>query len=103
MDLSLPSLGEIIAQNLVYFLIQDYITYWFHRWYHTDWAYKLFHHVHHEYSSPESFTSIYAHPLEVLLGFVPALVGVFIVPPHIITFWIWIAISHLHAFEIHSG
>ena len=103
MDLPLPSVGEIIAQNLAYFLIEDYITYWLHRWYHTEWAYTTFHHVHHEYSSPESSTSIYAHALEVLFGFLPTLGGVFLIPPHIITFWIWLTLDQLHTYEIHSG
>jgi sterol desaturase/sphingolipid hydroxylase (fatty acid hydroxylase superfamily) len=101
--LPLPTLAEIAAQNAVYFLIEDYVVYWLHRWYHTEWAYKTFHHVHHEFTAPGGFAAIYAHPIEILLEFVPILVGIALVPPHVVTFWVWVAAMHLHAFEIHSG
>ncbi|KAH0873913.1 hypothetical protein HID58_071275 [Brassica napus] len=50
--LPLPSFGEIAAQLVVYFLVEDYTNYWVHRFFHSKWGYEKIHHIHHEYTAP---------------------------------------------------
>lgn len=46
--------------------LQDYVTYWLHRIYHTPWLYKNFHKLHHKYKHPTAFSVTAIHPVEVL-------------------------------------
>ncbi|CAN6459360.1 unnamed protein product [Victoria cruziana] len=103
MSLPLPSVWEILAQLLVYFMVEDYGNYWLHRWMHGKWGYKKIHHVHHEFTAPIGFAAPYAHWAEVLVLGIPAFIGPAIVPGHIITFWLWIALRQVEAIETHSG
>jgi hypothetical protein len=36
-------------------LVEDYLTYWLHRFLHTKWGYEKIHHVHHEKTAPSGF------------------------------------------------
>ncbi|KAF8729012.1 hypothetical protein HU200_018323 [Digitaria exilis] len=94
--LPLPSVGETVAQLLVYFLIEDYLAYWVHRLLHTTWAYKKIHRVHHEYTAPNGFAAPYAHWAEVLILGVVAFASPAMVPCHMTTFGI-------QSIETHSG
>ncbi|KAA3469036.1 methylsterol monooxygenase 1-1-like isoform X1 [Gossypium australe] len=101
--LPLPSMWEILAQLTVYFMIEDYTNYWIHRFLHGKWGYENIHRVHHEYSAPIGFAAPYAHWLEVLILGIPTFLGPAIVPGHMITFWLWIALRQIEAIETHSG
>ncbi|XP_039137581.1 LOW QUALITY PROTEIN: very-long-chain aldehyde decarbonylase GL1-10-like [Dioscorea cayenensis subsp. rotundata] len=101
--LPLPSLWEIGSQLLVYFLIEDYGNYWIHRALHHGWGYEKIHKVHHEYTAPIGFAAPYAHWAEVLVLGIPSFVGPALVPGHMITFWLWIALRQMEAIETHSG
>ncbi|KAL6007968.1 hypothetical protein ACLOJK_033473 [Asimina triloba] len=101
--LPLPSGWEIFFQLLVYFLIEDYGNYWIHRLLHCKWGYEKIHRVHHEFSAPIGFAAPYAHWAEVLILGIPSFVGPAIVPGHMVTFWLWIALRQIEAIETHSG
>ncbi|KAH7692524.1 4,4-dimethyl-9beta19-cyclopropylsterol-4alpha-methyl oxidase protein [Dioscorea alata] len=101
--LPLPSWWEVVAQLVVYFLVEDYFNYWIHRMLHSKWGYQYIHHVHHEFTAPIGFAAPYAHWSEVLILGIPAFLGPAIVPGHIITFWLWMVIRHVEAIETHSG
>ncbi|XP_022736962.1 methylsterol monooxygenase 1-1-like [Durio zibethinus] len=101
--LPLPSVWEILAQLTVYFMIEDYTNYWIHRFLHGKWGYEKIHRVHHEYTAPIGFAAPYAHWLEVLILGIPSFLGPAIVPGHMITFWLWIALRQIEAIETHSG
>ncbi|CAM6127007.1 unnamed protein product [Calypogeia fissa] len=101
--LPLPSLQEIVVQLIVYFLVEDYCNYWIHRWLHSDWAYNNIHYVHHEFTAPTGFSSPYAHAAEIILLGIPTFAGPVLVPGHMITLWLWIALRQLEAIETHSG
>ena len=47
--------------------LQDYITYWFHRLFHTPWLYKNFHKLHHTYKQPTAFSVTAIHPVEFVM------------------------------------
>ncbi|KAG8092434.1 hypothetical protein GUJ93_ZPchr0012g21250 [Zizania palustris] len=101
--LPLPSLGEMAAQLLVYFLIEDYLNYWIHRLLHAEWGYEKIHRIHHEFTAPIGFAAPYAHWAEVLVLGIPSFVGPAIAPCHMITFWLWIVLRQMEAIETHSG
>ncbi|KAH1132923.1 hypothetical protein AAZX31_05G051400 [Glycine max] len=101
--LQLPSWREILSQLLVYFLVEDYTNYWIHRFLHNDWGYEKIHRVHHEYHAPIGFAAPYAHWAEILILGIPSFLGPAMVPGHIITFWLWIALRQIEAIDTHSG
>ncbi|CAJ1943490.1 unnamed protein product [Sphenostylis stenocarpa] len=103
MGLPLPSGWEILAQLLVYFLVEDYTNYWIHRFLHNGWGYEKIHRVHHEYAAPIGFAAPYAHWAEILILGIPSFLGPAMVPGHIITFWLWIALRQIEAIDTHSG
>ncbi|KAG6634228.1 hypothetical protein I3843_12G103000 [Carya illinoinensis] len=99
----LPSGWEIFAQLSVYFVVEDYSNYWIHRFLHNKWGYEKIHRVHHEYTAPIGFAAPYAHWAEVLILGIPSFLGPAMVPGHLITFWLWIALRQIEAIETHSG
>lgn len=101
--LPLPSGWEIFFQLLVYFLIEDFGNYWIHRLLHCKWGYEKIHRVHHEFTAPIGFAAPYAHWAEILILGIPSFVGPALVPGHMITFWLWIALRQVEAIETHSG
>jgi sterol desaturase/sphingolipid hydroxylase (fatty acid hydroxylase superfamily) len=52
---------------MVYVLVEDYLTYWLHRFLHTKWGYEKIHHVHHEKTAPSGFAAAYSHGAELSL------------------------------------
>ncbi|KAH7662869.1 Methylsterol monooxygenase protein [Dioscorea alata] len=101
--LPLPSVWEIGLQLLVYFLVEDYVSYWIHRALHHGWGYEKIHKVHHEYTAPIGFVEAYAHYAEVLILGFPSFVGPAIVPGHMVTFWLWIILRQMQGIETHCG
>ncbi|CAL5442213.1 unnamed protein product [Camellia sinensis] len=102
-NLPLPSMGEIVAQLVVYFVIEDYTNYWMHRFLHCKWGFEKIHRVHHEYTAPIGFAAPYAHWAEVLILGIPSFLGPAVAPGHMVTFWLWIALRQIEAIETHSG
>ncbi|CAN1174526.1 Methylsterol monooxygenase 1-1 [Linum perenne] len=88
----------------VYFLIEDFMTYWIHRGLHSStWLYNMFHKVHHEYEAPVAFSVLYNHWGDIfMLGF-PSFVGPAIVPGHMLTLWLWFSVREMEAIGAHSG
>ncbi|KAG6504537.1 hypothetical protein ZIOFF_036871 [Zingiber officinale] len=66
-------------------------------------GYEKIHRVHHEFTATIGFATPYAHWAEVLLLGIPSFAGPAMVPCHMITFWLWIALRQLEAIETHSG
>ncbi|KAB5564409.1 hypothetical protein DKX38_004463 [Salix brachista] len=102
-NLPLPSGWEVFLQLLVYFMVEDFTNYWIHRFLHGKWGYEKIHKVHHEYTAPIGFAAPYAHWAEVLILGIPSFLGPAMVPGHMITFWLWIALRQIEAIETHSG
>ncbi|CAL9069714.1 unnamed protein product, partial [Musa banksii] len=101
--LPLPSVWEVVAQLAVYFLVEDYFSYWLHRALHCRWGYQHIHRIHHEFSAPMAFAAPYAHWAEVLILGFPAFLGPALVPCHILTLWLWFVLRHVEAIETHCG
>ena len=103
MGLPLPSAKEVVAQLVVYSLVEDYLSYWIHRLLHTRWGYEKIHRIHHEFTAPTGFAMSYSHWAENLALSIPALAGPAIVPCHITTQWLWFSIRLIEGINIHSG
>ncbi|XP_042499524.1 methylsterol monooxygenase 1-2-like isoform X2 [Macadamia integrifolia] len=101
--LPLPSGWEIVLQLLVYVIVEDFGNYWIHRWLHCKWGYEKIHCVHHEFTAPIGFAAPYAHWAEILVLGIPSFVGPAMVPGHMITFWLWMALRQIEAIDTHSG
>ncbi|XP_076903756.1 methylsterol monooxygenase 1-1-like [Bidens hawaiensis] len=102
-SLPLPSSTEIILQLIIYFVIEDYTNYWIHRLFHIKWVYENIHKVHHEYTAPTGFATQHAHWFENLVFGIPSFLGPAIVPGHMVTFLLWLALRQIEAVENHSG
>ncbi|KAF8652242.1 hypothetical protein HU200_062878 [Digitaria exilis] len=103
MGLPLPSFGEVVAQLIVYILMEDYMGYWFHRIMHIEWAYNNIHYVHHEFSAPIGFASAHSHWAENLIFGFTFFIGMVIVPCHMTTCWLWFIIRGILAIDFHCG
>lgn len=102
-DGPLPTPQTVLIQIIYFFLVEDYMNYWIHRWLHLPWLYKHIHSVHHEYNSPFSLVAAYAHPIEVILLGIPTFTGPLLITPHLYTLFIWQTFRNFEAIDIHSG
>ncbi|KAL2651413.1 hypothetical protein R1flu_019541 [Riccia fluitans] len=99
----LPSVGTMALHLVIYFLVEDYLNYWLHRWLHSEWGYSKIHYIHHEFTAPQSYAAPYSHFAEMLILGIPTLIGPALCPGHMITFWLWIGLRQLESLETHSG
>ncbi|CAD6266987.1 unnamed protein product [Miscanthus lutarioriparius] len=88
---------------VVFTLVEDYLTYWIHRFLHTKWGYEKIHHVHHEKTAPSGFAAVYSHGAELSLLAVTIFAGPAIMPCHVTTHWLWFAIRLMEASDAHCG
>lgn len=102
-DGPLPSWQVILVQVFFFFIVEDYLNYWIHRWLHLPWLYRHIHSVHHTYDAPFSIVAAYAHPLEVLAQSIPSFAGPLAIGPHLYTLMIWQTFRNWEAIDIHSG
>lgn len=102
-DGPLPSWHVVLAQIFFFFLVEDYLNYWIHRWLHLPWLYRHVHSVHHTYEAPFSVPAAYAHPIEVLALAIPTFAGPLALGPHLYTLMVWQTFRNWEAIDIHSG
>lgn len=99
----LPSAWEVLISIAFFFLAEDYLNYWIHRWLHSPWMYKNVHYLHHEYNAPFALAASYAHPIEIVLLGIPTFTGPIIAGPHLYTLWVWLMMRQYEAIDVHSG
>ncbi len=103
-----PPLMVMLKQIALFFVLEDFWHYTFHRLFHYGFFYKYIHKVHHRYAAPFGFTAEYAHPIEVMsLGFgtvgFPIIYAATIGNLHLITVCTWVALRLFQAVDSHSG
>ena len=101
------SIGTIIFQVVVAFVIDDIFFYFYHRWLHENkYMLKTVHSIHHRATKPFPLEYLYAHPIEWLLGMIGAFLGFAILfmfmPVNLYAFWIFGGLRNLHEIHIHS-
>jgi sterol desaturase/sphingolipid hydroxylase (fatty acid hydroxylase superfamily) len=87
----LPSFLTLVTHFVCFLPVADVCFYFPHRLFHANaWLYKHVHSVHHSWQAPISLCSIYAHPLEFLVGNLPVVAaGPLLCGSHITIFWLW--------------
>lgn len=107
-EVPFPSLGNILFQLCLFFVLEDAWHYWFHRGLHYGVFYKYIHKQHHRYAAPFGMAAEYAHPIEVvLLGIgtvgIPMVWCLITKNLHLFTVCAWITLRLLQAVDAHSG
>jgi len=103
-----PSLLTFISQFLIIVLFDDMFFYFYHRLLHENTYLKQkIHSIHHRASHPFPLEFIYVHPLEWMIGYVGAVVGVLLIlffgSINAYAFWTYIVFRMWHEIDIHSG
>jgi methylsterol monooxygenase len=57
-----PSFNRFIFDLLICLFVEEFFFYYLHRLFHSRILYRLFHRVHHEFTSPIAVGALYAHP-----------------------------------------
>ncbi len=99
----LPSVYTMLWQTLVFFLIEDFCHYWFHRWLHTPFGYNKIHHIHHQFTAPSSLAATYSHPVEVIIQGLGTFMGPLLFRPHLLVLVLWTNARQFSAIDSHSG
>jgi sterol desaturase/sphingolipid hydroxylase (fatty acid hydroxylase superfamily) len=104
-----PLWWVVALQIPLFMLIEDFLFYWAHRFFHHPLLYKKIHKIHHEFVTPTAIAALYAHPLEfIIANSLPVMAGPFLLcalglPVHIGTLWLWLVIRVLETLDGHSG
>eukprot|EP00731_Ephydatia_muelleri_P028449 Em0020g93a len=99
-----PNWPEYVLEIGAFMLIEDTMTYWIHRLFHTPFLYKHFHKVHHRYHHPTGLASYYFHPVDLAVGVsVPLFTGPLLFKSHVYTLWVWIGVRMLEGVDGHCG
>ena len=84
-------------------LFQGMAEYYWHRLMHRAWFYRTFHKLHHYHKSPEPFDDMYTHPLEQFGYYFIFYSPAFLVPVHISSLLLYLAIHGITGVLDHSG
>lgn len=100
---SLPTAAHVAAQVFFFFFVEDIVFYWGHRALHTPYLYRNIHVIHHHHSAPFGMAAEYAHPIEVIFLGTATIIGPLILPPHLFTLYVYLALRCLQTVDCHSG
>ncbi len=99
----LPSVAVIIAELVLFLLVDDMLFYFSHRLLHTPWLYRHVHSWHHRISAPFALTSAIMHPVEWLLISGLVLVVPLALGVHVYVYWACVVLRQWGNVEYHAG
>lgn len=100
----LPSFWDFGLRFLGYMVCEEIWFYFSHRALHIPFLYKHIHKMHHEWTSPCTAASLYAHPLEHILSVnLAGIIGPILLGGHIFSITIWILFAIYINLIDHSG
>lgn len=103
-DINPPDYSTFLYQVIIILFSGEVLYYGCHRVLHHPSIYRYIHKIHHEYTAPIGIVSLYAHPLEILLGNVLALIGpVFFFRCDLFTFYIVLIFGFIDSITDYSG
>jgi methylsterol monooxygenase len=102
---TLPSTTTLARDALVWMTIEEVLFFYVHRWLHINkWMYQKVHKLHHTWTAPVSFVSIYCNPVEhILSNMMPLIAGPIICGSHIFAISVFIFLGLIHTQAVHSG
>ncbi|ELU05380.1 hypothetical protein CAPTEDRAFT_97775, partial [Capitella teleta] len=99
-----PAASWFLVELVVFAAVQEVMFYYSHRMLHHPSLYKRFHKKHHEWTAPIGLVSIYATPLEYLVGNSTSVYcGPLLMGSHVTSAWLWYALSFFVTTVHHSG
>lgn len=99
-----PSLISLIQQTIITQLTGEILYYVVHRMLHHRMIYKYIHKMHHDYKISIGIVSLYAHPLEIIIGNILALIGpIFFFNCDLFVFYISVVLGFIDSIFDHCG
>eukprot|EP00933_Yihiella_yeosuensis_P018864 TRINITY_DN15381_c0_g1_i1.p1 TRINITY_DN15381_c0_g1~~TRINITY_DN15381_c0_g1_i1.p1 ORF type:complete len:309 (-),score=43.10 TRINITY_DN15381_c0_g1_i1:312-1238(-) len=102
---SLPGTAVLARDAFVWLTVEELMFFYLHRFMHRNkTAYALIHKLHHTWTAPVAWVSIYCNPIEhVLCNLTPLVSGPLICGSHIASIGVYIVGGLLHTCAVHSG
>lgn len=99
---TLPTFYDIMLLYMWSIFFTEVTFYYSHKWLHAGgWEY---HKLHHEFKAPVAITSIYCHPVELVIGNLPVIITPpFLMNSHLLIFWMFIINVILTSQHGHCG
>ena len=99
--LTSPTLS--VVSIILYFVIQDFIFYGYHRLMHTKYFFNKYHYIHHQKTIPNSFSSVHLHRLDSNLESFVLTLPIFIIPLKCTTLYMLLFTTQIWNIIIHES
>ncbi|HEY8090142.1 MAG TPA: sterol desaturase family protein [Polyangiaceae bacterium] len=102
-DLREHGLAYTVGVTIVYFLVTDAGLYFAHRTLHRPLLFRHIHRLHHRFVSPNAFTAMAMHPVELVLYQTIMIAPVFVLPMHVASVILVLLYQNYVGMLDHSG
>lgn len=101
---SMPAWYTVLLQLAFFILLDDFLYYWMHRYFHENkWLLKHVHSVHHRIRNTCAINGNYMHWFEFTATASLMLLGPLLIGAHLYVVWIWVVIRQFEAVDGHAG
>lgn len=100
----LPAWYVIVLQLIFFVLLDDFLYYFMHRYFHENkWLLKNVHGIHHTIKNTCAINGNYMHWFEFACTAGIMLIGPVLIGAHLYVLWIWVIIRQFEAADGHMG